>query len=134
MNNVIAEQEKLLVYKPKEALTVISSGQVVRVLFTEIIRISKQGYETRIITTWGEYKTMYSLQEILNELPVNDFFRVHRSHIIPLRMITGIKKNRIMMGDTKVPVSKYFKVQMMKRLGEMLEMGYREMGLVSSEY
>lgn len=127
MEKELLEQEKLMLYKPKEALTVISGGRVLRILFGEIIRISKLGSETRIITSSGEYKTRYSLQELLNDLPVNDYFRVHRSHIISFQRITGITKTRIMLGDTGVPFSDYFRLQMKKRLGELVERGYREM-------
>ncbi|HMU47862.1 MAG TPA: LytTR family DNA-binding domain-containing protein [Chitinophagaceae bacterium] len=112
---------KLLQYKPRTSLTVISGGRVVRIIIKDIIRVAKYANNAIIYTMENEYRTLYSLQEIMNDLPVNDFFRVHRSHIVCLNRITKIEKARIRIGDFKVPVTKYYKSLMAKRLREMLE-------------
>lgn len=119
-------KEQLLEYHPKTSLTVISSGRVVSICFNELIHIRKFGSEVVIHTGNREYRTKYSLQDILNDLPVNEFFRVHKSHIVSLKKMSVVGRNKIRIGARIVPVSKYYKMQMIQGLGEMLERGYHE--------
>lgn len=119
-------QEQLLEYHPKTSVTVISSGRVVSIGFEELVHIRKFGCEVVIHTDSREYRTKYSLQDILNDLPVNEFFRVHRSHIVSLKNMSVAGRNKVRMGKCIVPVSRYYKMQMIKRLGEILERGYHE--------
>ncbi len=117
-------QEIFLEYHPKTSFTVISKGRVVRIEFDEVTHVRKFGYETIIYTIDREYRTKYSLQDIMNELPVNDFFRVHKSHIVSLKHTNSIKRSKIRIGDLYLQVSNYYRIQMIKRLGEILEQRY----------
>lgn len=117
-------QKQILAYHPKTSLTVICKGRVVSIGFDELICARKFGNEVLIYTDKSEYRTRYSLQDILNDLPVNEFFRVHKSHIISLKKIKTISGNTVSLVEYKVPLSKYYKVQMIKQLGEMLEKKY----------
>jgi len=117
-------QEKLIEFKQKTSFTVISKGRVVSIEFNEVTHISKFGYEVVIYTCNREYRTRYSLQEIMKDLPVSDFFRVHKSHIVSLKHMSGIKRKRAKVGEYYLPVSKYYRLLMIKRLEEMLEGEY----------
>ena len=117
-------QNKLLVYHPKTSLTVISKGRVVSIGFDELVHIRKLGCEVVIHTENRDYRTRYSLQDILNDLPVNEFFRVHKSHIISLKNLRCVAKDKIRIGERLVPLSNYYRVQMIKRFGEILDQGY----------
>lgn len=92
-------QEQLIKVHPKTSFTILSKGRVVSIQFEKITHISKYGNETVIYTHSGSYKTINSLQEIMNDLPVYDFFRVHRSHITSIRNIDGVKRKRIVVGE-----------------------------------
>lgn len=63
--------------------------------------------ETPILTL----KSMKSLEE---ELPKNQFMRVHRSFIVNLKKITTIERNRIVFGDKYIPVSEKYKDDFLK--------------------
>lgn len=56
-------------------------------------------------------KTMKSLEE---ELPGKYFMRVHRSFMINLKKITTIERNRIVFGDTYIPISEKYKENFQK--------------------
>lgn len=114
-------KEPLIEFEPRTAIAIISKGKVVSIGFDEITHVSKYGNESVVYTTESCYRSYYSLQEILNELPVNDFFRIHRSHIISLKYMNGVKRKRIKAGDYYLPVSKYFKIQLIKRLQQLLD-------------
>lgn len=116
--------EKLLRYCPKTSLTVISVGRVVSIGFDELVHIRKFGCEVVIYTGSREYRTRYSLQDILNELPVNDFFRVHKSHIISLCQVKTVEKNRIRVGDKWLPFSGYYRTLMTRHQAQLLNTRY----------
>jgi DNA-binding LytR/AlgR family response regulator len=113
--------EPLIEFQSKTAIAIISKGKVVSIRFDEITHVSKYGNESVVYTAESSYRTYYSMQEILNDLPVNDFFRIHRSHIISLKHINGVKRKRIRVGEYYLPVSKYFKIQLIKSLQQILD-------------
>lgn len=112
---------RLIEYIPKTSFSIICKGRVVNIEFIQITHVSKYGSETVIYTMTGEYRTRYSLQEIMNDLPVNDFFRIHRSHIMALRFMYGVKKKRICVGEYLLPISKYYKSQVIKSIQSFLD-------------
>jgi len=116
--------EQLVEFLPKTSLCFISIGNVVAIPFGEITHISKYDNETVIYAGTNSYRTHHNLQEIMNDLPVNDFFRIHKSHVISLRYMNGVKRKRIRVGEYYLSLSNYYKVQLIRRLGERLEKEY----------
>ena len=112
---------KLLLYKPKTSLTVICKSRVVKILFESITHIGKDGNDTVIYSTEGEYRTALSLQDLLRDLPVNEFFKVHPSNVVALRYVTAIRNLHLKVNDQWVPMSAYFKKHLVKALGMMLD-------------
>lgn len=70
--------------------------------------------EIRYIESMREYSSIYtadrrfvinnSMQRIINELPQHKFMRVHRSFIVGLNYIEGIKGNTIVLNDKEIPI------------------------------
>lgn len=121
MEQELLQQHLLLEFQPKTSFTIISKGRVVSIGFAEITHVSKYGNDVVIYTANEEYRTCHSLQEILNDLPVNEFLRVHRSHIVSLKWMQGVKRTRIVVGGYYIPISKYYQTQMIGRLGNILD-------------
>lgn len=124
MEKELIQQEKLMEYHPKTSIIAISGGRVVSILFTEITHVSRYGNETVIYTVNNCFRTYHSLQDVLNDLPVNEFFMVHRSHIVSLKHMRGVRRKRIVVGEYYVPVSKFYKAQLLVSLGEILDREY----------
>jgi DNA-binding LytR/AlgR family response regulator len=124
MEHEIVQQEKPLEYYPKSSFTVLSKGKVVSIGFDEITHISKHGCEMMINTITNRFKTHHSLLEILNDLPVNEFFQVHRSHIVSLQYIQRMNRNKIIVNNINLPITKYYKEQICKRLAMILDWNY----------
>ena len=53
--------------------------------------------------------TLNSLKKIEQKLPGNQFVRVHRSYIVALNKIDSIQRNRIIIGDTRIPIGDNYK-------------------------
>jgi len=51
-------------------------------------------------------------------LPMNHFFRIHRSYLVSLDKMREVSKNRVRIGDTYLPVGDTYKDDFFRRLGE----------------
>jgi len=56
-----------------------------------------------MITVW---ETMKTVEE---SLPKSTFLRVHKSFIVAIDKIDKIERNKIWMGETEIPIGKYYK-------------------------
>ena len=106
----------LLQFYPKNSFTVISKGRVVNIPFADIIYIKKYANETFIHTTHSIFATCMSLQQLLNDLPVNSFFRIHRSYVVSLPFLKGISRHSLLAGAEVLPISAYYKQQLLAQL------------------
>ncbi len=95
----------LLKFDPKTSFTILSKGHVVNVHFSEITHISKKGNVTVIHTPTQRWRTYHSLQEILNDLPVNDFFRVHKSQVVALKFNEGYLEGNVIVQGQCIPMT-----------------------------
>lgn len=53
--------------------------------------------------------TRLSMRYLEEKLPAASFARVHKSFIVSLDKVTSFKRNRLMIGDTEIPVSDNYK-------------------------
>lgn len=58
--------------------------------------------------------TRLSLKSIEEKLPASKYIRVHKSYIVSLDKITSIRKNRIKLGETEVPISEFYRENLFK--------------------
>jgi|SRR6218665_936530 len=57
-----------------------------------------------------------TLKTVLEELPKNDFLRIHRSYVIALDKVSGYQKNKVFMGNKELPVSSAYKNEFLSKL------------------
>ncbi len=107
--------------KKKTSLCFISKGRVVNVPFAPITHISKHGIATMVYTEENFYCTHQSLQQLLHQLPQAEFFRIHRSHIISIQHMRGTYRRKIKVGVHALPVSAYFRQQMLRAITKKLD-------------
>lgn len=124
MERKLIQHQVLLAFQPKTSICFISKGRVVNLKHDVVTHVSKYGNETVVYTKYNNYRTYSSLQEILNDLPVKDFFRVHRSHVVSLKYMNGIRRKRIEVGEYYLPVSKYYKMQLITGLRDVLDRAF----------
>jgi len=58
--------------------------------------------------------TRLSLKIIEEKLPQGKYIRIHKSFIISVDKITSIRKNRVRIGETEVPISEFFRNNLFK--------------------
>lgn len=59
--------------------------------------------------------TLNSLKAFEDKLPSN-FIRVHRSFIVSLNHIDSVQRNRIVIGDIRIPIGQNYKDEFIKRI------------------
>lgn len=115
---------EFLEYIPRQSICFIIKGRLENVAIKDIVHIEKSANDTVIRTRQQEFITYHSLQELLRELPENEFARVHRSHIVSLSAVLEFRGDHIRLGHRKVPLTAYYKKQIMIKLGRILEQEY----------
>jgi len=57
----------------------------------------------------GMIMTLMNLKGIHSKLPNSEFIRVHRSFIVPIQSIEKIDRNRIVIGEKRIPIGESYK-------------------------
>ena len=64
--------------------------------------------------------TKSTLKNIEAKLPSGNFKRVHKSYIVSLSKVKSIESNRIIIGDTRIPIGDQYKDQFYEKLKERM--------------
>lgn len=111
------EERPLLI---SNGLFIRHRGNLVKIKWSDILWLKGDGNYTTLVTR----QQVYSLRNILKELeailPVDEFFRIHKSYIVRLDEIVSINPREIVVGTDSVPVGRtYFQdlLQGIKKLG-----------------
>jgi DNA-binding LytR/AlgR family response regulator len=67
------------------------------------------------IHTAGEkYMTLTPMRSLEEQLPAGYFLRIHKSYIVAIGKIRSLSGNEVTVGQTRIPVSKNYKDELMK--------------------
>lgn len=105
LSNIKIEEQSLFLKSHKKRIQV----KIFDILFIEAI-----GNYVNVVTKEKEIPVRDKISEILNLLPDNDFFQVHKSFIVAKKHINEIEGNRILIKDYKIPIGKVFKNNLTK--------------------
>ena len=67
-------------------------------------------------TTSGKIMTLQSIRSFQEQLPENNFMRVHKSYLVALDKIQFIERNRIVINENYIPVGETYQEQFQQRL------------------
>lgn len=87
-----------------------SDYENVKINFSDILFIEGLKDYVKIYTTDNKYTlTLTSLIKLENALASKGFARIHRSYIINIKYVKSIQKNKVIMGDKRIPISESYK-------------------------
>ena len=120
----------------RQAELINASGSLVNSTLTPKSLVIKSDYKQQIINTSeivyiegiGDYikihletgisvQTLMTLKNIEEELPKNQFIRVHRSFIVNIQKVKTIERQRIVFDRVRIPVSDFYKQAFFRALG-----------------
>ena len=110
--------EHLLENKTKEApiftpgddyFFVKTEFRLEKVNFSDILYVEGMGDYLRIVTPAKRLMTLLNFKRMEEILPVNKFYRVHKSYIVAIGKIDNIERGRIKITDKLIPISDTYK-------------------------
>ncbi|AUC14934.1 DNA-binding response regulator [Tenacibaculum sp. SZ-18] len=104
------------VSKETNSLFLRSNKKLVQVKTDEILFIEATGNYVRVTTTEQEIKVREKISDVLDLLPTDAFFQVHKSFIVAKNHINEIEGNRILIRDFRIPIGKTYKLNLNKLL------------------
>jgi len=102
--------------KSVQHLMVRSNKKNYRINFDEIIYLEAQGDYVRFITEGLSLMVHGTMKEFLEQLPVNQFERIHKSYVIALDKVVYLEGNQVKLGEYKLPVSLSYKDALVEKL------------------
>lgn len=111
---------------PKNDYVFINSDySLVKVRFADILYIEglKDYIKLYLDQQSRPLLTRMSLKAVEDLLPKGNFIRVHKSFIVSMDKVISIRKNRIRIGATEVPISPHYRDKLSHILGKEEEPG-----------
>jgi DNA-binding LytR/AlgR family response regulator len=106
--------------KQNDFLFVKSDKKTIKVNISEICYIEGLGDYIKLYMTDKKLVTNLSMKKIENLLPVNQFYRIHKSFIISLDKIESIEGNMVKINNTKLPVGNSYRQNFMLHIKNFL--------------
>ena len=120
--NYFESQQTVSVSKPEkkqEFFFVKSEYKQIKINFSEILYIEglKDYVKIYLKDNPKPILTLMSLKKLEEELPSNNFMRIHRSFIIGLDKIETIERNLIVIGKEQIAIAPNYKDSLMEYIG-----------------
>ena len=101
----------------KDAVFLKDKFKYTKVYLKDILWIKSDGNYLEIKTGQKKEELIRaSLSSFIEKLNKDQFFRTHKSYIVNLNHITNIETNSVSIGDTKIPLSKHYYEDLVKKL------------------
>jgi DNA-binding LytR/AlgR family response regulator len=85
------------------------SGQLVKVLHSDLLYAQSVKDYIHLKTTQGNYLTHMTMKFLNELLPAGIFVRVHRSYLVNKLLVSLVDRSYLKIGDELIPVGEYYK-------------------------
>lgn len=103
----------------RDSIWVRAEYRQVRVRLADVLYIEGVKDYVRICLADGSHvMTQMSLKAMAEQLPKEEFVRVHRSYIVHMRAVNAIERGRIVFGKVRIPISDSYRDEFMQRLAQ----------------
>ncbi len=106
--------------KPNTFLFIKSDKKTIKINISDIYYIEGLGDYIKLYLGDKKLVTNLSMKKIENLLPVDQFYRIHKSFIISLDKIELIEGNMVKINNTKLPVGNSFRQDFMLHIKNFL--------------
>ncbi|TLV00978.1 LytR/AlgR family response regulator transcription factor [Dyadobacter luticola] len=100
----------------KDALFIKEKHMFTKIMLAEILYIRSDDNYLELHTIKKKYTIRETLKNMIQQLPVNFFFRVHKSFIINLNAITAIDYVHVMINDIEIPITNDNRNELLSRI------------------
>jgi DNA-binding LytR/AlgR family response regulator len=100
----------------QEFILLRSDKKIFKINFDNILYFESIGDYIKVYCTDKKIIIHETIKNLVTQLPVNQFFRVHKSYIVSIAKIRLIEGNQVDVAGNKIPVGLMFKEEMLKQL------------------
>jgi len=94
----------------------VKKNKLIKIKSQDIYMINSIGDYVRIHTANQKYTVHTTMKSIISRLPVNDFIRVHQSHIVNIDKITEINFANCIVNNKEIPISVAERKKLLNRI------------------
>jgi len=110
-------EERISSLKAQKEFFFIKDGfKNIKIAFETILFVKGSGNYLDITTTTKTYSPRMTFVDLLKELPVSEFVRIHQSYLINILHIDKIENNHVFIQEHKIPISASHKEVFFRRL------------------
>jgi two-component system, LytTR family, response regulator len=102
--------------KDKEYIFVRSNAILTKIKVNDITYIQALGDYVNIYTTDNRYTVHITLKGMEEKLPLEKFYRLHRSYLIALDHVDKVEEGTAYIGKHPVPIGEQYKKELLKRI------------------
>ncbi|AXG75213.1 DNA-binding response regulator [Flavobacterium arcticum] len=98
-------------------LFIKSEHESIKVFISDIKYIEGLKDYLKVNLSNGKYiLTLSNFKNMMGKLPEKSFIRVHNSYIVNLKYITSVQRNRILINESRIPISESYKKSFFERI------------------
>ncbi len=109
---------KIESFRAEPHLFIKVDKKMVKLIIDEILFIEGMKEYIKVVTTDKTYITHKSLSSLTDELPIDQFARIHKSYTIALNKIKFIEGNRIQIKSFTIPIGRNYNKEVKSRILE----------------
>ena len=93
-----------------------SDKKIFKINFDDILYLESTGDYIKVYCTDKKILIHETFKNLVTQLPVNQFIRIHKSYIVSVTKIRLIEGNQVDVAGQKIPIGLVFKEELLKRL------------------
>jgi DNA-binding LytR/AlgR family response regulator len=100
----------------QEFILLRSDKKIFKINFDDILYFESVGDYIKVFCTDKKIIIHETVKNLISQLPLNQFIRVHKSYIVSVTKIRLIDGNQVDVAGQKIPIGLVFKEELLKRL------------------
>lgn len=88
-----------------------------RIMLADILYIEGMKDYLHIITKTGGIMTLMNFAQMMTQLPLGSFIRVHKSYIVALSKIESVERDRILINGKHIPIGETYRKDFYQAIG-----------------
>lgn len=110
--NTLEKNFKLLT----DAIFIKQDSLYIKVYFKDVLYVKSEGVYAEIFTKEKKYLIRETLKNLLEILPSDSFFHIHRSYIVNINFVTAVNTEYVVVEKETIPMSRTSREEFLKRL------------------
>ena len=92
-----------------QSILVKSGSQIHQINIHDILYVESTGNYVKFITPSQQVMSLFSMKEVMELLPAQDFVKIHKSFIVAFGHISLFEKHQVKISDQHIPIGKTYR-------------------------